>query len=133
MKHFYTSNYARKGNHPLAYAISAKPPTWYSGKILTTLAPSWEILNDYKSGTITEEDYTIRYLESLYKRKVNPHELVNALPDGAILLCYESPTDFCHRHAAAEWIEHHTGVKVTEFLNDEEIKLRNIVDRLLLF
>lgn len=29
--------------------------------------------------------------------------------DKVILLCYEKPTDFCHRHLVADWINKHKG------------------------
>ena len=29
--------------------------------------------------------------------------------DKVILLCYEKPTDFCHRHLVADWINKYKG------------------------
>lgn len=33
------------------------------------------------------------------------------------LICYEKPSDFCHRHLVADWLNKH-GIKVEEFGGD---------------
>lgn len=59
---------------------------------------------DYNEECINADDYIIRYLALLAERGKSPQEVADALPEGAVLLCYEKPTDFCHRHIAAEWL-----------------------------
>ena len=55
---------------------------------------------------MTESDYVYEYLQLLNTtRKLNPQQVVDDLDDGSILLCYEVPSEFCHRHIAAEWIQ----------------------------
>ena len=34
--------------------------------------------------------------------------------DNAVMLCYEKPGDFCHRHLIADWITKNTGITVEE-------------------
>lgn len=110
----YTSNYARNGNNRNAVAISIKPPKWYKGKQYLSLAPSWDIVMGVKAGEITEDEYTYRYLELLNTRELDPFKVANELGDGAVMLCYESPKDFCHRHIVATWIQESTCIEVVE-------------------
>ena len=32
-----------------------------------------------------------------------------------VLLCYETPEKFCHRHIAAQWLKDQTGIDIGEF------------------
>ena len=36
-----------------------------------------------------------------------------------VLLCYEKPTDFCHRHLFAEWLSQKAGIKIEEFQKEK--------------
>lgn len=115
----YTSNYARNGSNPNAVAISIRPPDWYRGRTYADLAPTWEIVMGVKQGTITNDEYTRRY--KLILSKLDPHTTVNNLGEGAILLCYESPDKFCHRHLVAEWLRG-AGYDVQELLPEDPKK-----------
>lgn len=131
MKKLFTSYYARSGKDPKAIAISAKAPFFYKGRFYSPLAPTWDLLRAYKSGQVDERGYTEWYLRLLNKeRKLTPQQVVDELEDGSILLCYEGPGKFCHRHIVAEWIEKGTGVIVTEI---QPVVPHNPVDDLLEF
>lgn len=117
----YTSNYTRQCDNPKSVAISRKPPEWYKGGHLIELSPTWDIITALRSGKIDEAQYTKEYLLQLKQRKIDP-ELITQLPDGTMLLCYESPTDFCHRHILTMWIENKTGVIIPEWKNEKEEK-----------
>lgn len=110
----FTSNYARHGQDPNAVAISAITPSWYTGKVYSPLAPSWEIIKAIKSGKITNDEYTILYLKLLKERQLTAEKVLNDLGENAILLCYESPGTFCHRRIVANWIQEQTGFEVPE-------------------
>jgi hypothetical protein len=114
VKNLYTSYYARSGKDPKAICISVKAPWFYKGKANYDLAPSWELLAAYKAGQVDERGYTEWFLRLLKERGLTPQAVVDALEDGAIMLCYESSEKFCHRHIVAHWIEKGTGVKVEE-------------------
>lgn len=114
MKKLFTSYYARSGELPSAVAISAKSPSFYKGKRYLKLAPSWDLLNAYKSGQVDERGYTEWYLRLLAERKLTPQQVVDELEEGSVLLCYEGPGKFCHRHIVAEWLEAGADVKVEE-------------------
>ena len=138
MKKIYTSNYARNGNNPNAIAISSIVPEWYEGKRFSHLAPLRDMVGKVKKNVenYDQRRYKRDYLDLLKARKIDPKWLVDTLPDGAILLCYESPGDFCHRRILAEWIEHHTGVKVPEWKNEKELQQEEqnkVVDSILDF
>lgn len=112
MKALYTSYYGKAAKHPLAVAITSKPPHWFNGRACKALAPPWSLVDSYKKGEITAEQYTSAYLGLLQSK--NAQEIVDGLPDGAVLLCYEKPGEFCHRHLAAEWLMENAQVTITE-------------------
>jgi uncharacterized protein (DUF488 family) len=86
------------------------------------LAPSWDIVRAYKDGSMNANEYTVHYLKLLDEGTWDganhilktPQQVIDELPEGAVLLCYEKPTDFCHRHVAARWLMEGTNVEVTE-------------------
>lgn len=132
----YTSNYARKGSHPNAIAISRKPPDWYTGTTLPELAPTWKMIMAYKEGNITETDFISMYVDLLHRQRFDPNKFIEPLPDSTFLLCYEKPGDFCHRRVLAEWIELKTGITIPEWKTEREeaaAKQDEVVDSLLDF
>ncbi len=118
MKRLYTSYYSRSGKRPEAVSISAKEPFFYKGKRMRSLAPSWELLRDIKGGTINAQEYTRRYGKELKQRHLTPGAVVDALPEGSILLCYEGPGKFCHRHIVAVWLNLSGEAEVFELEKD---------------
>lgn len=118
MKRIYTSYYAKAGRHPLAYATSSRVPAYIPNlQTFPALAPKWEFVLDQIKGTTTWDDYVNRYMDLITKeRKLNAHQIVDVLPDGAILLCYEKSEEMgeCHRRLIASWIESETGIVVPE-------------------
>lgn len=132
----YTSNYARKGQDPNAIAISRKPPDWFMGPTILDLAPTWQMVNGIKQGILDEHQYTEMYLDLLKQRRFDPHRFVKQLKEPTFLLCYEKPTDFCHRRVLALWIEDQTGIVIPEWRNEKEEtehQQSKIVDSLLDF
>lgn len=103
----YTSNYARNGQHPKAVAISRGVPPWYKGARCLALAPTRAMLD------LPREQFHLRMAAIL--ATLDPAEVLASLPDGAILLCWESPRVACHRRMVAEWFESKTGLVVPEF------------------
>ena len=98
----YTSYFAKSASHPRAKSIARFSPKWYTGPSYLPVAPAWDLVKGIKNGTITREQYTEAYryhLDSLGEQKV-----LAGLQDGDVLLCYERPGDFCHRHILAEWL-----------------------------
>lgn len=109
-----TSYYAKNGANPNAFSISAKAPDFYTGKSYKLLAPTWEIITAVKNGKISELQYIEQYMNLLFDRGVTPEQILNDLPENAILLCYEKSGDFCHRRIVAKWIEQEMGIAIKE-------------------
>lgn len=86
-------------------AICLYPPKYFKGETYPSLAPTKRILEWYKS--TPQDEKSQRIYKKLYYRDVLNHLDVHAVAralDGKVLLCYERPDDFCHRHIVAEWL-----------------------------
>ena len=119
----YTSYFAKLKSLPdniVPISICGKAPDWYKGLQYKKLAPSFNLVYSYKSGEITSEEYIPLY----YKEVLNKYTVLeiqsdlNSLSEGkdVVLLCYETPKDFCHRQVVAEWFRQN-GIDVTEYTN----------------
>ena len=107
----YTSYFANLRNIPeniTPIAICRFPPkTWY-GTRFTILIPTLKALKDYQN-TGDEETFRKRYFEGIdgldAKRLAKALEQKNPNSDthDVVLVCYEGPGKFCHRHLVAEW------------------------------
>lgn len=67
-------------------------------------------------------EYWSRYWEETLL-KLDPKTVYDDLnkrgvPDVAIL-CYERPTDYCHRHIVAHWFTQNLGVVIREYGQDQ--------------
>ena len=80
-------------------------------KSYDSLKPPQNLVLDYKSGKITEKEYTRIYKEQL--NNLDPFQVYNDLKD-SILLCWEPPGRFCHRHLVSKWISTNVLVPVIE-------------------
>ena len=86
-------------------AICRKAPVWYDGRRYTGLEPSFQTLQDWRAKH-DEAAYKVDFYKGLFMR--DPRETAKALYDLAgtedvVLLCYEKPDAFCHRHLVAAW------------------------------
>ncbi len=120
-----TSNYNRKGQDPIAIAISysiiPQVREFCPGlRHMPELGPSGSLLGKWKKGQLTEEEYSHIYLDDLAKRNLSPKVIIEMLPENCFLLCYEKPYTFCHRRVLADYIHRGTGLFIPEWLNEEE-------------
>jgi uncharacterized protein (DUF488 family) len=72
------------------------------------LAPTKEILDDYKKKEGDWSTYERKFMELMAQRKIEekiPKEFV----DGGCLLCSESTPEHCHRRLAAEYLRSQWG------------------------
>jgi uncharacterized protein YeaO (DUF488 family) len=119
-KMIYTSYFAKLSQVKNPLSISIGSPKWYTGSKLLMLAPSWELVRDYKDGRIGIDEYTVVYKKEILSA-LPPKELYayieSKFPEGEdiTLLCYEKPSEFCHRHIVAEWFTN-AGFPVTEMV-----------------
>ena len=80
---------------------------------LPVLAPTKEMLDEYKKHGGDWKTYEVRFLELMHRRRIErtiPEEVV---ADGC-LLCSEDKPHHCHRRLVAEYLnDHWGGVEVT--------------------
>jgi hypothetical protein len=70
------------------------------------------------------ELYRKQILEPLSSEEVYA-ELVSEYGENCILLCYEHPKTFCHRHLVSKWLRDELGVLISEF-TDTPVKGRGL-------
>lgn len=96
-------------------AVCLYKPQWWKGEQFLDLAPTERILKWWNESP--KDEKTKRIYRKLYCRDVlehlNVHDVARAL-EGKVLLCYEKPDEFCHRHIIAEWLNAN-GYKCEEF------------------
>lgn len=79
---------------------------------LDILAPTKDIMDDYKNKKIDREEFKRRYIELIESRKVLEKINKNLL-DNACLLCSGAKAEDCHRSLASEYIaENYEGINV---------------------
>jgi uncharacterized protein (DUF488 family) len=107
-----TSYFAKSANHPNAVSIAGKTPSWYHGREYKKLAPKYAFFKKYK-----EDGDQSYYIEHYYKEvlnKLDPEKVLKELGANALLLCYETPEKFCHRHLVAQWFKDTLGIFIAE-------------------
>ena len=117
----YTSNFENIPFFPdslVPIAICLKTPPEYDGLRLMELAPSHDILYQYKSIRNTDL-YTKRFYAEILNRLDSAEiyrqiETLSGKKD-CVLLCYEEKSEFCHRHLVAEWLNRTLGIEVQEY------------------
>lgn len=76
-------------------------------------APTKEILDGYKKGTISWADYEIQYNELISKRGVeDTFSKRYSDYNSVLLLCSEPTPECCHRRLLAEYLSNKLGVQV---------------------
>jgi len=106
----YTTYYANLRKLPdniVPIAISRGVPNWFQGKTYSKLAPPWSLVSAWKENG-NEDEYREVYFKILEQLDVDKvvKELIDlAGTDDIALVCYEKPSDFCHRHMVAGWLE----------------------------
>jgi hypothetical protein len=83
-------------------SIARGKPKFYDGDEYPDLFPSWELIMGSKNGTISEEEYTEKYLN--YLNTLNKEKIKADLED-KVLLCWCKKGKFCHRHIVSKWLQ----------------------------
>ena len=88
---------------------------WFLGELagidyvhLPSLAPTPELLGDYRKKRIDWDTYTARFLDLMRARRVE-ETLSRELPDAGCLLCSEHQPHHCHRRLVAEYLDDRWG------------------------
>lgn len=123
----YTSYFANIKKLPscvIPISICGKAPDWYEGLQYKKLAPKYGFFMEWKQNH--DNDYYIKHFQEEVLDQLNPIDVVKELlvmvhnfkglnycPE-ICLICYEKPSDFCHRHLVADWLNGN-GYDVKEF------------------
>lgn len=113
MKKLFISNFSKHAKDPKAISIAKGNPQWYDGLQFPILAPTWNMVTNYKKGVWTEKEYTEAYRTGVLFR-CEPRSIVGALQDGSIMLCWCPAGAFCHRVLVADWLKEKLGMEVNE-------------------
>jgi len=130
----YTSYFAKLKKLPediIPISICGKAPDWYKGIQYKILAPKYGFFKQYKDMIDNSIDksglYGANYFPALEEKRIQAEdyyiehfqkEVLNVLDAKQIvyelyklsqskdiaLICYERPSDFCHRHLVHEWL-----------------------------
>lgn len=73
---------------------------------LSAFAPTWEMVKGYKSGAISEIQYTNMYLDLMRESYMyKPNVWGNLLSmESVTLVCYCATGQFCHRHLLMSYL-----------------------------
>ena len=122
----YTSYFAKikelERNNIIPISICAKAPDWYKGLQYKKLAPKYGFFMQWKKNR--DNDYYIKHFQSEVLDQLNATDIIldlsrliysfNIGENNIALICYEKPSDFCHRHLVAEWLNQN-GFKCNEW------------------
>jgi len=112
-----TSNFKNASQAPNAVSIAGRAPSSYKGLEYKILAPKYWFFKKYKDPNDTNFMNKGFYIRNYYAEvldKLDPKEVYEELGEDAILLCWEEPGEFCHRHLVAEWLMKHLGIEIKE-------------------
>lgn len=109
----YFGNLKKLPSDCVPISISRICPKGLKIKMYGKLAPPVELLRDYKSGVNTWEESMERYKKEVLS-KLDPIAVAKDLGENAVLICYEKPQDYCHRHIVAEWLRE-AGIEISEY------------------
>lgn len=137
----YTSYFANIRNLPEGFfpiSICGKAPDGYKGIQYKKLAPKWSFFSEWKKNH--DNNYYIKCFEEQVLSKLDSgevvYDLVKLLPENLqeviysvncpvwsnpyvniVLVCYEKPEDFCHRHLVSDWFNKN-GIKCSEWIQE---------------
>ena len=124
----YTSCFAKLKSLPeniIPISICGKAPEWYQGLQYKKLAPKYDFFMEWKKNH--DNDYYIKYFKEQVLDKLNLLDVMGDLinmtmevknePKDIALICYEKPSDFCHRHLVSDWLNKN-GISCREYVNE---------------
>lgn len=119
----YTSYYAKLRTIPdeiVPISIAAKCPEFYTGIQYKKLAPKWGFFQQWKQNH--DNDYYIEHFNAEVLDLLDVNQVFDELQElsngkDVVLLCYEKPSDFCHRHLVADWFSR-AGIDCNEYMGD---------------
>ena len=106
----YTSYYDNIDNLPdnvVPISIAGRCPEWYFGLEFKSLAPKIGFFKEWKKNH--DNNFYIEHFNKEVLNLLDANDVMfklHKLSKGQdiVLLCYEEPGLFCHRHLVAEWL-----------------------------
>lgn len=128
----YTSYFTKlkelENHNIIPISICGKAPDWYKGLQYKKLAPKYGFFMEWKKNH--DNDYYIEHFKTEVLDKLDAADVIldfsrliysfNIGESDICLICYEKPSDFCHRHLVAEWLNQN-GFKCEEW-RDKNVK-----------
>lgn len=117
----YTGYYAKikkyEQNGLITVGISGKIPDGFNGKRYQKLAPKYYWWHEWRDNKLSNEWFKERYNETVLNTldAVSVAQELKSFGENIVLLCYETPEKFCHRHLVAEWLNASVNLNVCEF------------------
>ena len=134
----YTTYFAKLKSLPdsiIPISICGKAPDWYDGLQYKKLAPKYDFFIKWKENH--DNDYYIRCFNEQVLNNLDAEKVVGelyklisnfvlnpklfscrgSLTPSIALVCYEKPSDFCHRHLVADWFNAN-GIECKEFVRE---------------
>lgn len=116
----YTSYFAKMKKIPeniVKISICGKAPEWYDGIQYKKLAPKYKFFMEWKENK--DNNFYIEHFNSEVLDTLNAQDVFNKLKElsqgrDCVLLCYEKPGDFCHRHLVADWLSEKLNIEIVE-------------------
>ena len=137
----YFDNLKSLPDNIIPISICGKAPDWYDGPQYKKLAPKLKFFMEWKANK--DNDYYVKCFNEQVLSKVNPYIVLTEISELALsyynkntpdnhcglplgkkeqpiknidicLICYEEPSEFCHRHLVADWLNKY-GVKCKEW------------------
>lgn len=122
----YTSYFAKlkelENHNVIPISICGKAPDWYKGLQYKKLAPKYGFFMEWRKNH--DNDYYIEHFQKEVLDGLDATEVIldfsrmdygfNVGENDIALICYEKPSDFCHRHLVAGWLNQN-GFKCEEW------------------
>ena len=107
----YTTYFAQLRNLPqniVPISICGKAPNWYKGLQYKKLAPKYSFFSVWKE--TKDNNYYIEHFNKEVLSELKQSEVIKELRilsnnHSIALVCYEKPSDFCHRHLVSKWFK----------------------------
>lgn len=122
----YTSYFGNLRNIPpdiVPISIARHTPAWFDGQRIEILAPNEHTRAKYNFDGNKERytrEYTNDVLQYLYAPKLVQILEVRSGGKDVVLLCYESPEKFCHRHLLSNWLNQN-GFRCQEYPCEDKV------------
>ena len=125
----YTSYFAKlrelENHNIIPISICGKEPDWYKGLQYNKLDPKYGFFMEQKKNH--DNDYYIEHFQKEVLDGLDATDVIldfsrmdygfNVGENDIALICYEKPSDFCHRHLVAEWLNQN-GFKCEEWRSE---------------